>query len=789
MKAIPDLRYFSELGKVQSWHPIAGGVCISTQDAEVDFVFLENEVLRMEVRHPWSKEASFSAVDKADPTESPIRIKDTAVEIILESKFATVQVTKSSFQVSVRRLDGSVVFQSSDDGFYRHLNDGFILHRLASANDVILGLGEKTGALNRKGRDFTLWNTDVLNPNSAGEFTTGLAEGDPRTDPTSVEFDPYYGSIPFYQSLDEEGRAAGFFVDNLHRAHYSFENAQSTCIHFTGGRYIEYVFLGSDLPGIVEQYTQLTGRMTPPPIWAIGHHYCRWHPYSQAEILDLADTFRFKNIPCDSLWLDIDHMDEYRVFTWNKDRYPDHGEMLCELDREQFRVVTIVDPGVKVDPGWDIYESGLSEDVFCKTAGGAVYQGQVWPGRTAFPDFASPKARQWWGSLNAMHVRSGLAGIWNDMNEPATGDIPCDSMMFDGGKIPHRDLHNGYATLMALSTYEGLRRAIPDKRPFVLSRAGSAGIQKYAANWLGDNMSRWDHLAVSIPMSLGLGMSGQSFVGSDIGGFGENTTGELLARWYQAACLTPFCRNHNAAGNAAQYPWSFGEEVENVCRCSIELRYRLMPYLYSAFVESTLSGAPVMRPMAWDYQADPACRAVGDQFLVGPSIIVAPVVEKGALERTVILPEGGWLDWWTGTRYAGGTLVVSAPLDTLPLFVKSGHVIPMWQTSPLSTMDYRPECLELLIAIPEADGVFTSILYEDDGESFGFERGERLTTEFTVTRCGTTLGVRGKTTGIMFPGFRRKAFQIQFLGQPSLTGRKVNPVGREFEESFLLTGE
>jgi alpha-glucosidase len=248
-----------------------------------------------------------------------------------------------------------------------------------------------------------------------------------------------------------------------------------------------------------------------------------------------------------------------------------------------------------------------------RTEGGDIYLGQVWPGNTAFPDFATEEARSWWGELNAAHVQSGVAGIWNDMNEPATGDIPPDAMRFDHGRHAHERFHNQYALLMAMGTTQGLLAAMPDLRPFVLSRAGFAGIQRYAANWMGDNQARWDHLEVSIAMASGFGVSGQAFVGADVGGFQGGTNAELFVRWMQYGALTPFFRNHSEIGNVDQYVWSFGDVIGRHIREAVKLRYRLLPYLYACFLAAAETGAPVQRPLVFDYQYDGAVRDTDDR--------------------------------------------------------------------------------------------------------------------------------------------------------------------------------
>ncbi|HEY5154883.1 MAG TPA: TIM-barrel domain-containing protein, partial [Acidimicrobiales bacterium] len=343
------------------------------------------------------------------------------------------------FRLDVHRIDGSAVIETADDhGLfwgYATLNDAFTLRRRCRPEDAIYGLGEKSGHQNRRGRDFTLWNTDVLDPHATREFTAGRPGSDPRSDRTSTEFDPHYVSIPFfYHQSFRTGQMAASFVDNGYRGHYDFTGSSEYRIQFDGGQYTEYIFAGPDMPAILAAYTWLTGRIAPPPLWALGYHQCRWFPYTQDTIEQIAAQHRSREIPCDALWLDIDYMDGYRVFTWDEQAFPDVDGMLGRLDDQGFKVITIVDPGIKAEPGYRIFDQARERDVLCKTEGGDTYIGQVWPGNTAFPDFVTQAARDWWGELNAAHVRSGLAGIWNDMNEPATGAIPADRMRFGGGQ-------------------------------------------------------------------------------------------------------------------------------------------------------------------------------------------------------------------------------------------------------------------------------------------------------------------------------------------------------------------
>jgi len=688
-------------------------------------------------------------------------------KIHVTTEAMTFEIVKQPFALNAYRSDGSAIFASAHSrdgqpGAYAILNNTFVLRRKIGKLDPIYGLGEKTGSFNRRGRDFTLWNVDVLNPTSSGEFTKDQPENDPRADNTSTEFDPYYMSIPFFYHQDANTSAiGGSFIDNGYRGFYDFTGNDSYQISFSGGHYNEYVFAGPTMAGILEQYTWLTGRTNLPPIWSLGFHQCRWKDYVQADVEALAAKYRELNIPVDTLWLDIDYMDEYRVFTWNKDRYPDAEGMLTRLKEQGIRAITIIDPGVKHDPGYAVYDDGVAKGVFATTESGETYIGQVWPGNTAFPDFVQESTRKWWGALNAEHVKSGLAGIWNDMNEPATGNISPDAMLFGAGEFSHERYHNSYALLMAMGTHEGLLTAMPELRTFILSRAGSAGIQRFAANWMGDNMSRFDHLWMSIPMGAGLSISGQSFVGADIAGFGENTTAELMLRWTQYGALTPFARNHSVIGTIDQYPWSFGKDVEAGVRSALELRYRLLPYIYTAFVQSSETGAPIQRPLIFDFQADENVRDLDDQYLFGSDLLIAPIVEDGQREREVYLPDGEWFNWNTGEHLQGGrTIVAEAPLDFIPVFARAGAVLPMLAKAPQTTDGLAPESIELHVFVPETDGEWFSELQEDDGLTYAALEDNRVRTSIRVVRNGDSVSISGQSTGNSFAGFARSEYVI-----------------------------
>lgn len=795
MTAQIDPTYFTRFERVTKVTHTDRGILAEVDGELLRADVIRDDVLRLKISRGrvFDEEPTFAVHADLQAPSPEFTVEQTSEAVRVTTARMVLTLWLDPFRLDAHRTDGSTIFETHQDRDgnywgYATLNDTFIITRNCRQEDAFFGLGEKTGRFNRKGRDFTLWNTDVLNPNATGEFTAGRDKDDPRSDKTSTEFDPYYVSIPLlYHMADADNGMAGLFVDNGYRGHFELSQRTTYRYQFDGGQYTEYVFAGPTMREILEAYTWLTGRMLPPPQWALGYHQCRWFHYTQEAVERLAAKHREKNIPCDALWLDIDYMDGYRVFTWNEDSFPDVQGMLSRLADQGFRTITIIDPGVKYEPGYRVFDQAVERDVLCKTEGGAIYIGQVWPGKTAFPDFVTQEARDWWGELNAAHVQSGLAGIWNDMNEPATGDIAPQAMRFGKGRYSHERYHNQYALLMAMGTTDGLLRAMPDKRTFVLSRAGFAGIQRYAANWMGDNLSRWDHLWLSMPMALGFGISGQPFVGADIGGFDGSTNPELFLRWMQAGTLTPFCRNHSSAGNIDQYAWAFGEVIEELSRRALQLRYRLMPYIYATFMRSTATGEPVQRPLVFEFQDDRALRELDDQYLFGSDLLVAPVYNMGVTARQVYLPEGTWYHWHTGERFTGKQFVVApTPMDYIPVYARGGAVIPLWPDVPPSTAGYYPQAIELHVFVPAADGAYDSALFEDDGLTFKFRDGAYYRTDLTLTRAGNHLTLRATVAGQGYAEFARTAFHLVFHGASPAAVRVDGQVLMAQDGSFVI---
>lgn len=741
---------------------------------------VDTELVRIEFIRPDVARVSISSGGEFDlePThavvtddfgEVPFTLKRSAEQIVLATGALTVQVNLCPFSFDVFRADGSPVLRSVSGKAYSFLNGSWRVEREKRPNDGIFGLGQKTGPLNRNGRSFVMWNTDIMAHVSIEE----------ALDP---EFDPYYISIPFFYHLSPTGAASGSFIDNGYRLRYDFTAPGTYTVEADGGQYTEYIFAGPSMQDILSRYTELTGRMPLPPLWALGHHQCRWHDYQEDDIRSLARTYREKGIPCDVLWLDIDYMDDFRIFTWDREKFPDPAVLSTDMEKQGFRLITIIDPGVKHDPGYPVYDQGARRDLFCKAPGGMTFVGKVWPGHTVFPDFVKKETREWWADLVAGHTAHGnLAGAWIDMNEPAFTEADERRMLFDheGETHPHERWRNQYGLLMAQCTRAGLEKARPGQRQFVLSRAGFAGIQRYAANWMGDNGARWEHLALSVALCCGTSMSGQPFVGSDIGGFAGDTTAELLVRWYQYGVFQPFCRNHSMKDSSDQYPWSFGKRVEDSVRQSLEMRYRLLPAIYSAFARSAETGEPIQRPLVYNYPHDIRTWEVNDQFLFGDHILVAPVVTPGTRERRVYLPEGGWYALDFPACHPGGRdITVSARLEKLPVFVRAGAIIPAVEAVQ-STVDYTPEEIILNVYLPVESGEWVSYLQEDDGLTERWREGELLRTEFRVIHKDGRATLYGTVTGKRFPGFKRTAFRVRVIGE-GITETVIPNTGEDF---------
>ncbi|MFT3744064.1 MAG: glycoside hydrolase family 31 protein [Pyrinomonadaceae bacterium] len=709
------------------------GVVLDTSSkAKVLVEFYGANVIRVKVAPNGKFEGEFSyAIDPVAKFDEPkITVSQTVSSITLSKPDGTkVVIQKAMFSVAVFDEKGNAIVQNdASDPTSFNLATGEIKTTMMRRSEVetYYGFGEKAFAeMSRNGKFIVNWNTDTFS------YPIGT--------------DPIYQSIPFFTAL-YDGRAYGLFFNNTFRTWFDMGARSPGKYSFgaDGGELDYFIFTGSKDKSpkeILADYATLTGKTPLPPIWALGNQQSRWSYFPESRVREIADGFRSRKIPLDVLYLDIDYMDGYRVFTWDKKRFPDPPKLISDLKKDGIQTVLIIDPGIKVDENSSVYKDGQKNGIFVKNPDGSELNRDVWPQSSAFPDFTNAKAREWFGSQYKNHVAEGVAGFWNDMNEPGVFmndktekpevlHHPAKTFPYDtphkGDGLPdtHRRYHNLFGMQMARSTFEGVKKLAPEKRPFVLSRAGFAGIQRFSAVWTGDNYASWDHLAMTIPMLTNMSVSGVPFVGGDVGGFNDRPSGELYARWLQAAALTPFFRSHSVGWAGNKEPWEYGDEFTAINRSTVELRYKFLPYLYTLFKEHADTGSPIMRPLWYEFPADKKTYLVSDEYLVGSDLLVAPVVKEGLRKRQVYLPAGtDWVNWWTGEKLAGGAeYAVDTPLDRLLIFGRAGAMIPTQGViQNTGEMPSQPVTLTVIAGITPAK-VGTATLYQDAGDGYAYQK-------------------------------------------------------------------
>jgi alpha-glucosidase len=607
--------------------------------------------------------------------------------------------------------------------------------------------------------------------------------------PTYSSPEVFYGGIPFWYGL-RNGKAYGIFFDDTSWGEIDLGATDPSYLSFenNGGEVDYYFFYGPEIPKILNKYTLLTGRPFMPPKWACGYQQCRWSYTPQSQVLGIASEFRTRNIPCDVIYLDIDYMPGGVALEFNPSTFPDPAGMISTLHGQGFRVVANISPFIFMHDSK--YGTANSLGYFIQEPGGGTKTGwhNYWyfvggaaSGSMSWVDFSITAARNWWKSQHTSFLNYGIDGIWNDLNEPDelggtwAADTPYN---FDGSPVDHEDTSTQYCLLQTDSSYDTLADHSANTRPFVLSRGAYAGIQRSSAVWTGDNTSNWDHIARNIPMGLSMSISGQPHNGHDIGGFFNYPTydskppGELFARWMQWGVFTGFVRAHhdgysNGVSNPPYVePWEFGITVENICRDAIGLRYRLMPYVYSLYHEAHTTGAPLQRPLVYDFPADAVTVNRNYDFMFGPNMLVAPVITQGAVTKAAYLPSGtGWSDYWTDSHYAGGqTVTVSAPLDRIPIFVPDGAIIPMGPVMQYAN-EFTPD--EITVEIWPSTMPTSFTLYEDDGTTFDYQSGDYAETTFTQNFDGTTFTCDvSPRAGSFDPGTRHWLVKIHRWNDP-----------------------
>jgi alpha-glucosidase len=725
---------------------LPNGIEIASQGTVIQVTALRDDVLRVRAAHdgPMPEDSSW-AVLPAARTASVQTVPETAGGNIGFRTAALRVQFDADLRLTVSDLQGNVLQRDSRPIEWQ--GTAFHVHKQKSEDSHFFGLGDKPGPLDRAGESFTMWNTD----------TFGWQEST----------DPIYKSIPYFIDF-RAGRALGVLFDNTWRTFFDFGHEIPTQYSFGApdGPVDYYLMYGPDPRHVVETYAWLTGPTPLPPLWSLGFQQSRYSYDSEALVFKIANRLRDDHIPADALYLDIDYQKHNRPFTVDIDKFPHFEQMIHELAQKNLHVVVITDPHIANLPnsGYAPYDSGIAGDRFVKNPDGSIFTGTVWPGPAVFPDFTQPSTRQWWGSLYKDFTSQGIAGFWNDMNEPSVFNVPSKTMPdniqhriaepgFQSRTASHLEIHNIYGLENSRATYEGLLTLNPDQRPFVLTRASYAGGQRYAATWSGDNSATWNHLRMTVPQLVNLGLSGFALAGADVGGFAGSPPPDLLTKWIELAAFQPIDRDHAAKGTRDHEPWADGPEQEAIRRHYIEERYRLMPYLYTVAEEASRTGLPIMRPLFLEFpnattDSHPLDLDAGSEFLFGPSILVAPSPSpEDVAPYEVHLPPGVWYDYWTGARFDRRSrvaardleqrdlvapekpLLIEPKLANLPVYVREGTILPL---APLTQSTEEKPNGPLTLRVYPGENCHGD-LYQDDGKSFAFRSGQYLRVHFTCS--------------------------------------------------------
>jgi alpha-glucosidase len=721
---------WQHIGNVQNVEKLQDGVELTTGSAKVRITAFRDGVIRVRLAPQGSFPKDFSWAVIEPPDLPAVSVEDGKAELRMTVGRVVVIVKKRPLLITFADSAGNVLLAEQPslpmawDGTYIHA-----WMRMPS-DENYFGLGDKPGPMNRRNHAYTMWNTDFF----------GWQESD----------DPLYKTIPFFIGL-RRGTAYGVFFDNTYRSSFDFGKESPDYFSFgaEGGELNYYFIAGPEPKKIVQQFTALVGRTPLPPLWSLGYQQSRYSYYPEARAREVVQTLREKKIPADVIYFDIDYQQGNAPFTINREYFPNFAKMIGDFRAEGVRTVLITDLHIKKDPGhgYAPYDSGIKQDAFVKNADGSVFVGKVWPGDSVFPDFTLTRAREWWGGLYKEFVNIGVAGFWNDMNEPSVFETPTKTMpldvvhrLDDGTTLDHRAIHNVYGMENARATYEGLLKLRPDERPFVLTRAAYAGAERYAATWTGDNSATWNHIGMSVPQIMSLGLSGYSLVGADVGGFAGSPPVDLLTRWYELGVFYPIYRDHAAKGTADHEPWASGPEQEAIRKRYIELRYRLLPFIYTAMEETSRTGVPLMESLFLEYPNEQGLYGEDHEFLFGRDFLVAPVITERIDAEDIHLPPGDWYDFWTAEKHSSKDQISLHPaLEEMPLYVRGGAILPM-QPVVQSTNEKPVGPLELRI-YPGSDCRGT--LYQDDGLTFAYQKGNFLRVNFTCQVSPGSLSITG----------------------------------------------
>ena len=719
---------WEHVGKVDGVEKRGDGVEVTSGKAKVRITFVREGIVRVRVATNGEFPADHSWAINQAPEPPVVNVVDGADAVTVTSGDVVASIRKASLLIQFSDGRGNTVLADEPTLPMAWIGERIKVWKKMPLQENYYGLGDKQGPLNRRNRYFTMWNTDFF----------GWQESD----------QPLYKTIPFFIGLNQ-GKAYGIFFDNAYRSNFNFglESQDFYSFGSEGGEINYYYIAGPDPRRVVEAFADMTGHTELPAYWTLGFQQSRYSYYPEARVEEIAATFRKKKIPVDALYLDIDYQQGNAPFTVNRETFPNFEKMVKDLSAEGFHTVLITDLHIKYAPngGYSPYETGSKNDVFVKKADGSLYVGEVWPGPSVFPDFTLTRARTWWGEQYADFVKMGVSGFWNDMNEPAVFATPTKTMpldnrhrLDDGSSLDHRAVHNVFGMQNVRATYDGLRKLRPNERPFVLTRAAYPGTQRYAATWTGDNSSTWNHLRMSTPQLLNMGLSAYPMVGDDIGGFAGSPPYDLLTRWIEVGAFNPIYRDHTAKNTKDQEPWASGPEQEAIRRRYIELRYRLLPYTYTSMEETTRTGLPLMRPLFLEYPQESAFYDDDRDFFFGHDFLVEPVVTEMLDALDVKFPPGKWFDFWSSKEYSDkDKLLLNPKLDELPLYVRAGAIIPL-QPIVQYTGEVPKGSLELRVyAGEDCHGT----LYQDDGHTYGYQNGEFLRVTYTCKVMPNGIGV------------------------------------------------
>lgn len=742
------------VGAVTQFKKITGGIQAQTANAIIEVKAWNENTIRVNVsKNKNFRNFSYALVSNTTPVFSAVTVTEKDNAILLQTKYVHAVITKTPlftikfYNENEALLNEDVTGSGMATSF---IGDKITVNKTMQDGEHFIGLGEALGNIDRRGSGVTLNNTDTYK------------YGDARL--------PMYSSVPFYMGIHHQLQY-GLFYNNTYKGFFNFglSTPGRMSVSFDGGDMDYFFIYDTTISGIISQYTALTGRMMLPPKWAIGYHQSRCSYYPQEKVEWIAQTFRQKKIPLDCIVLDADYQQNYQPFRINKERFPDMPGLAAKLAAQHIELTASVYPGVKVDSTYESYTDGLKKDVFIKNADGSVFKTEIDPLACYLPDYTNPKTRTWWSDKMKWLPDNGIHGYWNDMNEPAIGGsyLPENTVFdFDGHKANALEAKNVYALQMARSSFESALKYGNGRRPFVLSRSGFAGLQRYSAIWSGDNMATDEGMLTSVLLNNQLGLSGMPFCGYDLGGYIGDATKDLYKRWIEVGVFSPFCRNHREFFGAANEPWAYGEEAEAISKTYIELRYRLMPYLYSAFYQAAQTGQPIAKNLAINYPYDENSYNINYQyqFLFGEAMLVAPVSSKEK-SKPVYLPNGEWYNAFTDEKVKGGTEKnMDVPIYQLPIFIKASSIIPMQQVVQ-STKDHPGDTLFIHLYNGTEKNSYT--YYEDAGDGMEFEKGVFHKRDIVFDPIQQQISF-SKTAGSYISAFKK--IQLIFHGFNALPG-------------------